>query len=315
MNLTEAQKKALLMVNPIILADSVNPDGTRIVSWELTYHRYIHSELMTHRMFSRNAASSRAVPVEKTVAQVRDNPAVPFFWGEKQKGMQADNLLGDEDVQWSEHLWLHARDHAAGCAEELSKKAHKQVANRVIEPWVWMKALVTATDWGHFFGLRAHKDAQPEFQVLAYRMLSKYLFSAPVEKDWGQWHLPYDPQNDAEYLEAHTCLGITERVKSSTARCARVSYHTTDRPPAVKPLDHDYARHDSLQASGHWSPFEHCAQATNPLSLPHDPYKWPWGNFAPGWLQYRKMLPGEHSELSYSDLRAILGGKPDWITL
>lgn len=78
------------MYSTRVLKDSVAPCGKRLTTWELTYPRFVHAELMTHRLFSRNSASSRAIPTEKLIERVEKDPAMPIFWGKNQKGMQAE---------------------------------------------------------------------------------------------------------------------------------------------------------------------------------------------------------------------------------
>ena len=205
-----------------MVADSVNPEGKRIMSMLWTYPRFIHAEIMTHRALSRNAASSRAIPGKKVIEAVRENPARPEWWGKAQGGMQADDRFepgSDEEARLLDE-WEFMREltigggeyvavpvgllrQASGAAdmemplwqlmEELHKcrpilgvqglmemGLHKQIANRPLEPWFHITVLVTATEWDNFYGLRAHKDAQPEFQVLAYRALDTMLRSTPI---------------------------------------------------------------------------------------------------------------------------------------
>src|SRR4051812_43727861 len=122
-----------------ILRDSIAPCGRRLTTWELTYPRFVHAELMTHRMFSRNSASSRAIPTEKLMARVREDPALPVWWGRNQAGMQADGELGDEPRAAAQHLWLKARDQMLEMVERLSAVGlHKQITNRLIEPWMFI---------------------------------------------------------------------------------------------------------------------------------------------------------------------------------
>ena len=269
-----------------ILADSVNPNGNRVTTFLLTYPRFIHSELMTHRAFSRNAASSRAIPIEKVIEQVRTNPAKPVRWGKNGKGMQDHGWyeVGSGGHESSEQFWRDAAEDACHAADRLrSIGLHKQIVNRVLEPFVWMTTLVTASEWENFFSLRVHKDAQPEFQHLAYMMLKAYLGNVPVQKEWGEWHIPYgDKMPDG--------LDNPTRLKIATARAARVSYLTMDGSIDV---NKDIALHDSLSQNGHWSPFEHACQAGE---------EGPAGNIV-GWVQYRHFFPTENRKC---DLKQLL---------
>ena len=276
-----------------IIADSVNAKtGKRITTFKLRYPRFIHSELMTHRMFSRNAASSRAIPVEKMIASVDVEAAHPEWWGAAQKGMQANTEIANKNLAYKK--WGKAAGVAIGSARGLLDVGlHKQIANRVLEPFSHITVLVTATDYENFFKLRAHKDAQPEFQVLAYRMLDQYLNGTPQEKNLGEWHIPYDSPK----------LKLNQRLYTATARAARISYDNLDGSNST--LQGDKALHDRLAASGHWSPFEHCAEAC----IEGDS-----NNFRGGWIQYRELVEPEPDK-NPNMLTNILENKPKWVTL
>lgn len=266
------------MISATVVADSFTLSGRRLTTMVCRYPRFIHSEVMTHRVFSRNAASSRAIPVHKMLDQVRTRPAMPVWWGKNQPGMQAREELGAAEKTLAACTWLEARDAAVEAAEKMMELgAHKQVVNRLLEPWMEMALIITATEWDNFFNLRTHPDAQPEIQALANEMLSVYQASTPELLQPGEWHLPFVTAEERERLSIETLR------KCVTARCARVSYlnHDGSEPKMTK----DAQLHDSLLAAGHMSPFEHAAMAMS------DGTQW-WGNFA-GWMQYRKMLPGE----------------------
>lgn len=242
------------MIDAKIVADSINVDSRnkRITSYILTYPRFIHSELMTHRMFSRNAASSRAIPIQKFIEDVLTTPAMPIHWGAAQKGMQADNEVSEETKIKAMQIWHSARDSAVVFASQLNELGlHKQIANRLMEPFFHMTTLVTATEYENFFKLRAHKAAQPEIRELAYKMIEAKDSSKPQEKKLGDWHIPFgDKFTDG--------LSIEQKLKIATARAARVSYKTFD---GIINYDRDYDLHDMLLSEGHYSPFEHCAKA------------------------------------------------------
>lgn len=267
-----------------IVADSVNPFDKRITSLILTYPRFIHSELMTHRAFSRNAASSRAIPIEKMITQVRGNPAMPVRWGKNGKGMQDHGEFVGHEIEPIRRNWYYAAESAADAAEELSSMGlHKQIANRVLEPFVWMTTLVTATELENFFSLRVHKDAQPEFQYLAYMMLKTYLGVIPNKLNWGEWHIPFSERMPDG-------IDLSTKLKIATARAARTSYLTMDGEINI---DKDIELHDRLAQSGHWSPFEHSACANEKGS----------GNFI-GWKQYRHTFKMENRKCDLHQLLA-----------
>lgn len=277
------------MIKAEIIADSISDEWDcpqRITSYILTYPRFIHSELMTHRVFSRNAASSRAIPVSKLINDVKTNIARPVFWGRNQKGMQALEALDTETITKCVALWDEAAMSACEYAQKLvDLGAHKQIANRVIEPFCHMTTLLTGTDFENFFVLRAHKDAQPEFRVLATEMLKLYVRNSPVKMRDGEFHIPF-----GEYMPPG--ISLENRLKIATARAARVSYKTFDGSFDV---EKDYELHDRLLESGHMSPFEHCAE-----NMSCEAY---FGNFC-GWRQYRKKFPQENKK--YVDLEKLL---------
>lgn len=264
-----------------IVLDSFNVENcSRITTMEVTYPRFVHSEFMTHRVFSRNAASSRAIPVEKMLQVVKDDPAMPVFWGHNQSGMQASKEVDDKDGAIV--AWLVARDSAIKSAQELLKFGlHKQIVNRVLEPFAWITVIVTGTDWDNFFNLRCHKDAQPEIRYVAQMMLAKYQESVPIEVIQGYWHRPY-----AEDLKSNDSLSEKQKNEIAVARCARVSYLTHDgrRDP-----DADLLLYGRLLTGGHMSPFEHVAVASNV-----DKY---YGNLR-GWVPERKFIPNEKNVLA-----------------
>lgn len=273
------------MIIATIVADSISEAGKRITTFELEYQRFIHGEVMTHRMFSRNAMSSRAIPVAKMIKQVKEDPATPVHWGKNQPGMQASTALEGEELLGVLKLWQEAAVNAADVAEKMAALgAHKQVANRILEPFQWMRTLVTATEWDNFYHLRNHPDAQPEFQALAKQMAIRWSESTPVVRPAGEfnfqdekcWHLPYVRE------EERSQHGVDTLVKLSTARCARVSYltHDGENPDIQKDLD----LYNRLVGSEpiHASPTEHAAMA-----LKDKDYQ--FKNFY-GWLQYRNLV-------------------------
>lgn len=266
------------MIEVRILCDSLSPCGKRMTSFLCTYPRFIHSEVMTHRVLSRNSASSRAIPVGRMLRAILDEPAGPVFWGANQKGMQAEVELSGWKLWLAKKLWRASSLSQVGFAWLMNKLGvHKQIANRLIEPFAHMTTLISGTEWGNFFNLRAHPDAQPEFQELAYRMLLAYLQSSPVRLQTGEWHIPFSDRMPAD-------IDMDTRLKIATARCARLSYLTFDGNFSIEA---DCAMHDRLLANGHLSPFEHCARAEQtPVRS---------GNLV-GYTQYRKLFPGENRE-------------------
>jgi hypothetical protein len=271
-----------------ILADSQSPAGARLTTFEITFPRFVHAELMTHREFSRNAASSRAIPIEKMVRQVLDDPAGPVWWGKNQSGMQAKEELDPILAGAAKVEWLRARDAAVDSVRYMQQVGlHKQISNRLLEPWMWITVLVSATNFSNFFALRCHPDAQPEIRVIAEMMRDLYFKSQPKMLAYLHWHLPL-LDDKAELLEAGVTL--QDLIKISVGRCARVSYLTHDgkRNPQA-----DIDLHDRLATSGHWSPFEHVAWAAQPTSRFGEVRRVRSGNFE-GFEQYRKEFSKEY---------------------
>lgn len=279
-----------------------------ILTFQLRYPRFIHAEFMTHRQLSRNASSSRAIPVKRMIEDMRRDPAMPMFWGKNQKGMQAGeehnepvilNLPNsayepgapDKSLEYwpttlqyrtKEAAWLCAMEKAIEVAEAFDAAGyHKQVVNRILEPFLHINVVVTSTEWSNFYALRDHPDAEPHIRLLARRMQEAAFHSTPTVLLYGQWHLPYvSPEELMDY-------GIDKAKAMSTARCARVSYLTHDgRTPSV---DEDVELYTRLVGTHplHASPAEH--QATPD---PFGEFRSQWGNFS-YWKQHRKTLPGE----------------------
>lgn len=284
-----------------IIADSISPKGIRLTTMQLRYPKFIHGEFMTHRMFSRNASSSRAIPVERMIEDVMRDPAMPVYWGKNQAGMQARTELNQQERDEAIRLWLQARDNAINTADRMvSLGAHKQIVNRIIEPWLHINVVVSATDWANFHALRRHPDAQPEIKALADAMWEAQQASTPERLQPGQWHLPYfDLRKDVNLLPTRPEGDVTPwsdwfntlAIKVSVARCARVSYLTHDgKQPNV---EEDLKLHDRLVGSTplHASPAEH--QATPDTGIGRWDHPSEHGNFR-GWRQYRKMLPNEN---------------------
>jgi thymidylate synthase ThyX len=267
-----------------VLLDSVSPAGVRLTTMEVRYPRFIHSEVMTHRIFSRNAASSRAIPIRKMIDAVREEPAMPLWWGRNQTGMQAREQIGDDARALAEGEWKLALADALAHAERLASKdinLHKQLVNRILEPFAWITVIITATEWANFFTQRTHEDAQPELKHIAEMMLGEYRRSEPWPVAAGEWHTPLILADEA------AALPLEERLKISVARCGRVSYLSHDGTRDHAKDIELYERLLGGGANGHWSPFEHVA---TPLAAASG-----WsGNFR-GWEQYRKRFAQENA--------------------
>lgn len=269
-----------------ILADSKHPNGSRLVTMELTYPRCIHAEFMTHRQFSRNAASSRAIPITRMIKDVEENPFIPKVWGINKSGMQSEELHEDPDT--CKTSWLEARDAALFYAKELNEaNLHKQIVNRILEPWMWITVIATGVDhaWENFFKLRCDEYAEPHIQHIAYMIRDAYdanipnIYALHIDDDTStnNYHLPLYgfPGDEA--------LSTKDAKKVSVARCARVSYLTHD---GIRDVQADIALYDRIEGPGHWSPFEHVAKANMDGTGT--------SNFGPYWDQFRKDFSKEY---------------------
>lgn len=283
-----------------VIAHSSTSNSPDLITLQLRYPRFIHSEFMTHRVFSRNASSSRAIPIERMIQDVIDDPAMPVAWGSNKPGMQA----GDECTNtvavpafslpkqdWTtthfkrEYAWKHACDaaiqHAKGFAEA---GYHKQIVNRLLEPFAHISGVVTATEWQNFFDLRCHPDADPTMRALAEAMRDAILTSFAEVLHPGDWHIPYVTHEEMVLLIDERGMNYEDLAMISAARCARVSYLRHDgKQPSV---EDDLTLAKRLLASKHMSPFEHQARATG------DEGTALCGNFT-GWDQHRKMLESQ----------------------
>jgi Predicted alternative thymidylate synthase len=245
-----------------------------LVTFKLVYPRFIHPQVMTHRVFSRNVSSSRAIPTEKLIELAIESDIRPLQWGENARGMSSHNVLAGTLGESADWHWCQARQSAIEEARSLSLLGvHKQWANRLLEPFLPVTTLLTATDFDNFYMLRLSQEAQPEIKMLAEEMLMADEH-APVDRLIpGEWHMPFVLDEELDEDE------IT-RMMISVARCARVSYTTPDND-LLSTVERDIQLYERLRQSGHWSPFEHVAQM---LALPTR-----IANFT-GWLQYRQLL-------------------------
>jgi len=238
------------MVSAKVISDSVSPEGVRLTTVQATFHRYVLAEMNTHRIFSRNSASSRAIPVAKQIKKIRETPAYPVEYGENQPGMQAGVGLnrGSLDI-----IWVQSSRDSADTAEKLmSENVHKQVTNRLLEPFMWHTAVISSTAWGNFFNQRCSPLAQPEIRVVAEMIREVMDDSKPAELGVGEWHLPYIQDDEYVRMDWETLK------KVSTARCARVSYLTQE---GSRDYSEDIKLYARLVSSSpmHASPLEHVA--------------------------------------------------------
>lgn len=293
------------MPTATVVADSINQQGNRLTTFQLRYWRGIHSEFMTHRKFSRCAGSSRARPSQAIIDQVRSTPWGPPSWGANQPGMQADAELSPEKALIAKATWVHAANNAAAQALLLLREgAHKQIINRLLEPFTFIDVVVTSTEYNNWWALREDEAADPSIRLLAKSMHEAFDASTPKILRVGDWHLPFvdieketaaainylQKQNAAHHIIAMEVTQVLRKV--SAARCARTSYRNFDG--TVAPIEDDVVLFNKLVSSTlvHASPLEH--QAT-PDALVNNMWAHPnmHGNFT-GWVQHRKLIHNEY---------------------
>lgn len=298
------------MIKVRIIADSINAYfASRMTTFEIEYPRIVHSELMTHRMLSKNSASSRAIPIASMIQSIKDSPAMPEEWGKNKAGMQADELLSEELQNKAKEIWLNACKNAIEYSEQLAAiGAHKQVANRLTEPFQHMKVVISGTDFNNFFWLRNHKDADPTIRNLAAKMQGCYNASQPVPLRDNQWHLPYvetitngNTGKQWYFDENKNEISLNEALMISASCCAQVSFRKSDGS-----LEKAEVIFDRLINSVpcHASPVEHQAMVLKhgfnkdnifeawPMGITHVNREniWYSGNLRQ-WIQYRQLIP------------------------
>jgi hypothetical protein len=289
------------MIKATIIADSISHAGIRLTTFEFEYPRFIHSEVMTHRMLSKNAASSRAIPIERMLETIKTDPAMPIFWGKNQSGMQAKEELVGIEKETAVEGWLMAMHDACYHSDFLAKGGlHKQLANRVTEPFQTMKTVISGTEWANFFWLRDHPDAQPEFQRLAASAKAAMDISVPMCLEPGEWHLPYiqvrRPAGVVSYYTKGAELSLRDAQIISASCCAQVSYRRLDDTLQKAQMIFDRLIHTQPV---HASPIEHQASPIPdlmgfevwPKGVTHmrrDRSMWS-GNFR-GWVQFRQTI-------------------------
>lgn len=270
-----------------VIEDSISPDGIRLTTILLRYPRFIHAEFMTHRVFSRNGRSSRAVPVKRLLLE---DTVTPWAWGANRPGMASDTLLNGWRYALAKATWLGlAAVNRAGVRVLHFAGLHKQWANRPLEWFGSIDVLVTSTDWANFYALRLDGGAQPEIRVLARRMHTAMARSTPKPLKPGEWHLPFISED-----ERSAAIGAPiEALKvMSVARCARLTIEPFDGDGDLRS---EQRRYDALLTARpvHASPAEHQATPDHKSGIDDEWYAPDWhGNFR-GWRQLRRMIPHE----------------------
>lgn len=293
-----------------VVADSITEHGerTRLTSMYVVFPKLILGERNRHRAFSLSDRSSRAVPPEKLIQEVRDDPAMPAKFRARTKGMGGGEELQHGELDRAEYLWKIAALVAADAAEAMrDENLAKEIVNRPLDPFIRMHSLMTATrdGWMNFFGLRLDPGADPTIQVLAQRCWSAYVASTPRLLRSGEWHLPFidwADEDNADRASFHEHEIIDRLKKLSAARCAHLSYNDLETGRRMT-VERALTIYDKLVGSRpiHASPLEHQATPDEFASIETEHYavrSTSWlnphehGNLC-GWRQFRKMLPGE----------------------
>lgn len=285
-----------------IIADSINPKNCRLTTFVLTFPRIVLAELNTHRVLSKNSASSRAIPFEKMLEMVKNNPFIPIKFQKDHSGMQGTEYFTGEEYQQCVKDWLSSRDAAVNSVTNFKNPVTKQLRNRILEPFMWHTVILSGTDFNNFFALRAHNDAEIHICELANKMLEEYNKSEPQSLKAGEWHIPFGDNMDNERIcpLAHRLsesrgnirgefngfdrASLDIKMKIAVARCARISYYNFE---GKDDYEADIKLCDRLFGSvpRHMSPTEHVAQSLNSDSF--------YGNFR-GFKQYRKFFSDEN---------------------
>lgn len=280
-----------------------NNAKNQVITFNVKYGLIVHAEALRHRLFSRCVKSNRAIPMHLIRKEVIKEPYVPVWFGSKQKGMVADVEIKFKKT--GSVLWRLGRYPACGLHWILEKVgAHKEWANRLLNPWQFVRETITYTEGDNFYNLRIHKDAQKDIKELAECMFKAYQQSTPMKLTYGEWHLPYVDSRVVEgkikYFDSDgTELSTEGAIKCSAARCARSSYDKHDKTmPLAKddiPLYNQLIESDPAHAS----PVEHpCTvmpefdwQSDWPDGVTHvDKNKKGWSGNYKGWIQYRQLL-------------------------
>jgi len=330
MSLTKEFFERETNIKAVVLQDSITAAGSRVVTIEAEYPRFILAELNTHSAIEKNSSSSRAIPIFNMIAQLEDNKAVPVYWGKAKAGMQAGAELDKDNLSMAKDYWHSASRRAIRHAIRLSDIGlHKQTANRLLEPFQLMKTVLTATDLDNFFNLRIHPDAQPEILMLAYKMYKAIQASTPRLLKDDEWHLPYihtdrDDKGGIMYLSLDSVgkeTGYQEYTAYSACQisascCAQTSYRKNDDS-----LEKAVTIFDKLIGADvlHASPFGHLAtpvletqriytetghlDVERSVNCPEAPSTWQQGithlrkdgqfgsGNLTGWVSYRHLLP------------------------
>lgn len=299
-----------------VIKHSISASGKEMLTYEFVFPRFILAEVNTHRMLSKGAASSRAVPIADTILAIEQNPALPIHWGQNNAGMSSNGELQGTALVSAKQLWKSAVDAAIGLARAASSKTgvngHKQWVARMIENYTFTKQVISGTEWANLFWLRDHEAAQPEFRELARCAKVAYQESVPTLLYPGQWHLPYIDFDGVNYYTSKEVVSLEVAKQISASCCAQVSYRKLDDSieKAQKVFSMLNIGHET--EAPHATPTEHQAtpmsDSTDLINVPFNPNTWQngithvrkdgsmWSGNLSGYVQYRQLIPNESKQ-------------------
>lgn len=313
----------------VIAHSKAKETGKEVVTFELEFPRIVLAEFNTHNALSKNSSSSRAIPVQTMLEQVRKSPAIPVRFGKKNKGMQDagqhdgyvdlyNDYIEEDEPYCAEDAWRMAAISAAYYAQQFDKAGYaKQICNRLIEPFQRMKVVMTATELANFLWLRDHPAADPTIEALAKEIKKAYINSEAVELDVGDWHVPYFGGEGVGYWLNGCGIKLQEALDISASCCAQVSYRKLDdsaekaksvvdrlnlgvditEPMHVSPTEHQCTPIE--KAGDYWG-----ESGNYLINHPFDPNSWQEGvthvkkngtlcsGNLEGFVQYRKLIKG-----------------------
>lgn len=301
-----------------LIKDSKSLTGKRMSTFEFDMPRIILAEANTHRATSKNASSSRAIPLKTAIQNIIDNPFYPVYWGKNQPGMQAKEELQGEDLDRAKMLWGKAIRQNLDVVREFEKLGvHKQISARWLETPQIIKCVTSGTDWDNLLWLRNDEEAQPEYEELAKCIQECFRQSDPELLLVGEWHLPYVETKRVgsvlHYIDSNgEELTLEEAKMISASCCAQVSYRKLNdtKEKAIEIYNKLFSGRKP-----HMSPTEH--QATpisfaNSMNLPRDVGSWENGvthmtrdgdlcsGNLNGWIQLRQTLPNNVYKMEYN---------------
>lgn len=289
----------LRSISAFVVEDS-KVGNNRLTSLVLKFPRTVLAEFNTHRVFSRNSASSRARSVKATIKEVIENPYIPL-WTINKAGMSGHWASPRVEAEATE-VYLAGRDAAVrtalallvgsdriegfgrddkeiasrysevvdyyydhmysgtGAEPDFGLSVHKQVLNRVLEPYMFHEVIVTSSYFDNFLKLRDHNEADPAIWGVSHLLGEAIAHSEPTI---SEIHAPFSSNLEKTLILGQPWPVARPHLIKSAMESAQISYN--DKSRAIKSTA-TAERGESLLTAGHLSPFEHVAVATRLLS-------------------------------------------------